>query len=71
MNRTLARNTRHTGDAPSNQPIVAEKHRTHRGRPFQSAYRGCSIPTNICGYCEVNLSLSLSEGKVKAVLGGL
>jgi len=33
---------------------------TPRGRPFQSAYHGWSVPTKKRGYFEVNLSLSLS-----------
>jgi len=35
---------------------TSEKQKTHRGRPFQSAYRACSVPTIICGYVQVNPS---------------
>jgi len=38
---------------------TGEKERTHRGRPFQSACRGWSVPTRKWGYLIVNLSLSL------------
>jgi len=36
-----------------------EKQKAHWGRPFQSAHRGWSVPTKICGYFEGISSLSL------------
>jgi len=45
---------------------TGKKQQTHRGRPFQSASRGWSVPTKKCGHSEVNHPLSL-----QAVQGGL
>jgi len=36
---------------------LARNKRTDQGRPFQSAYRGWSVPTKRCGDFEVNISL--------------
>jgi len=34
---------------------TSEKQKAQRGRPFQSAYSGWSVPTNKCGYFEVHV----------------
>jgi len=41
------------------EKLYTSEEKTHRGRPFQSAYRGWSVLTKKCGDFEVNLSRSI------------
>jgi len=47
------------GGGQTESMYTSEKQKTHRERPFQSAYRGWSVPTKNCGYIEANLSTPL------------
>jgi len=49
------------GGGQTENLYTSEKQKTNRGCPFQSAYRGWSVPTKNCGYFEVNLSLSVGR----------
>jgi len=50
------------GGRPNRGLYTSEKQRTNRGGPFQLAYHGWIVPTENCGYFDVNLSLPLSSG---------
>jgi len=45
------------GGGQTEKLYTGEEQKTHRGRPFQSSYRGWSVPTKKYGHSEVNLSL--------------
>jgi len=38
------------GEVKQRDLYPSEEQKTHRGRPFQSAYHGWSVPTKKCGY---------------------
>jgi len=45
------------GGGQTEKLYISDKRKTHRGHPFQSAYRGWSIATKKCGYFKVDISL--------------
>jgi len=56
------------GEAKQRNCTLARNRKTHRGRPFQPANDGWSVPTKKCGYFEVNLSLSLCRSLLHSLI---